>query len=98
MTDGDSSRAPWSTLACPLAHARQPVTIIAKIAAVSAFSAWRYHRQRKRLESDQRRIDAEYEVLGPDRIALLVRRGNRPTLRRVPELRRSTETIFEIDT
>ena len=40
-----------------------PMTIVAKIAAVGAFSAWRYHRQRKRLaESDPKRIDAEYEV------------------------------------
>ena len=31
-----------------------PLTIIAKIAAVGAFSAWRYHRQRKRLDQPHR--------------------------------------------
>lgn len=57
-----------------------PLTIIAKIAAVGAFSAWRYHRQRKRLEgSDQRRIDAEYEVLGPERIAPVARPQGEPS-------------------
>jgi hypothetical protein len=55
------------------------MAIIAKIAAVGAFSAWRYHRKRKRLEgSDQRRIDAEYEVLGPDRIAPVARPQGEP--------------------
>jgi hypothetical protein len=46
------------------------MVILAKLAAVGAFGAWRYHRQRKRVGGiDQKQIDAEYEVLGPDRIA-----------------------------
>jgi hypothetical protein len=47
-----------------------PLAVVAKLAAVGAFGAWRYHRQRKRSAAhDQKQIDADYEVLGPDRIA-----------------------------
>ena len=56
-----------------------PLTIVAKIAAVGAFSAWRYHRQKKRLAGNrERRIDAEYEVLGPERIAPVARPQGEP--------------------
>ena len=56
-----------------------PGAIVAKLAAVAALGAWRYHRQRKRAgESDQKRIDAEYEVLGPDRIAPATRPHGEP--------------------
>ena len=55
-----------------------PMTIVAKIAAVGAFSAWRYHRQRKRSRRDEKRIDAEYEVLGPERIAPVARPQGEP--------------------
>jgi hypothetical protein len=55
------------------------MAILAKLAAVGAFGAWRYHRQRKRVGgSDPRRIDAEYEVLGPDRIAPVARPHGEP--------------------
>jgi hypothetical protein len=47
-----------------------PLAVVAKLAAVGAFGAWRYHRQRKRSAAyDQKQIDADYEILGPDRIA-----------------------------
>ena len=46
-----------------------PATVVAKLAAVGAIGAWRYHRKRKKLAGDEPgRIEAEYEVLGPDRI------------------------------
>ena len=46
-----------------------PAAVVAKLAAVGAIGAWRYHRKRKRLaEHEPGRIEAEYEVLGPDRI------------------------------
>ena len=51
-----------------------PLAVVAKLAAVGAFGAWRYHRQRKRSAAlDQTQIDADYEVLGPDRIAPVAR-------------------------
>jgi hypothetical protein len=68
-----------------------PLAVVAKLAAVGAFGAWRYHRQRKRSAAlDQKQIDADYEVLGPDRIAP----GERPRMEpggnvqgtRVPEV------------
>jgi hypothetical protein len=56
-----------------------PVAVVAKLAAVGAFGAWRYHRQRKRSAAhDQKRIDADYEVLGPDQIAPVARPGREP--------------------
>lgn len=46
-----------------------PAVVVAKLAAVGAIGAWRFHRQRKKLaEPEPGRIEAEYEVLGPDRI------------------------------
>lgn len=46
-----------------------PAAVVAKLAAVGAIGAWRYHRKRKKLaEHEPGRIEAEYEVLGPDRI------------------------------
>ena len=46
-----------------------PAVVVAKLAAVGAIGAWRYHRNRKKLTAnDPARIEAEYEVLGPDRI------------------------------
>jgi hypothetical protein len=54
-----------------------PATVVAKLAAVGALGAWRYHRKRKKLAADEPgRIEAEYEVLGPDRIGS---GGARPT-------------------
>jgi hypothetical protein len=44
-----------------------PLTVAAKLAAVGAVGAWRYSRKRKAERRD--RIEAEYEVLGPDRLA-----------------------------
>jgi hypothetical protein len=56
-----------------------PVAVVAKLAAVGAFGAWRYHRQRKRdAAQDQKQIDADYEVLGPDRIAPVARGAVEP--------------------
>jgi hypothetical protein len=57
-----------------------PLAVVAKLAAVGAFGAWRYHRQRKRSGAhDQKQIDADYEVLGPDRIAPVARPGMEPS-------------------
>lgn len=54
-----------------------PAAVVAKLAAVGAIGAWRYHRKRKKLaEHDPGRIEADYEVLGPDRIGP---GGTRPT-------------------
>ncbi|HUF88715.1 MAG TPA: hypothetical protein VMR66_01905 [Gemmatimonadota bacterium] len=50
-----------------------PLAIAAKIVAVGALGAWKYHRELKRSGRDTRQIDAEYEVLGPDRIAPVAR-------------------------
>ena len=59
-----------------------PAAVLAKLAAVGALGAWRYHRKRKRLAAgDPRRIDADYEVLGPDRIAPVGRTGVEPIAR-----------------
>jgi hypothetical protein len=56
-----------------------PLAIAAKLAAVGAVGAWRYHRQRKRAGGrDQKQIDADYEVLGPDRIAPVARPAAEP--------------------
>lgn len=56
-----------------------PLAVVAKLAAVGAFGAWRYHRQRKRDGAgDQKQIDADYEVLGPDRIAPVARGAVEP--------------------
>jgi hypothetical protein len=56
-----------------------PLAIAAKLAAVGALGAWRYHRQRKRAAGrDQKQIDAEYEVLGPERIAPVARPEGEP--------------------
>jgi hypothetical protein len=53
-----------------------PAAVVAKLAAVGAVGAWRYHRKRRKLAAHEPgRIEAEYEVLGPDRIAP----GPRPT-------------------
>lgn len=46
-----------------------PAAVVAKLAAVGAIGAWRYHRKRKKLAAHEPgKIEAEYEVLGPDRI------------------------------
>ena len=51
-----------------------PAAVVAKLAAVGAIGAWRYHRKRKKLAGHEPgRIEAEYEVLGPDRIGPGVR-------------------------
>jgi len=50
-----------------------PLAIAAKLVAVGAFGAWKYHREQKRSGRDARQIDADYEVLGPDRIAPVAR-------------------------
>jgi hypothetical protein len=46
-----------------------PLAVVAKLAAVGAIGAWRYNRKRKSEGRERGRIEAEYEVLGPDRIA-----------------------------
>ena len=44
-----------------------PAVVVAKLAAVGAIGAWRYHRKRRKLAGQEPgRIEAEYEVLGPD--------------------------------
>ncbi|CAN5809586.1 hypothetical protein BH20GEM1_BH20GEM1_12620 [soil metagenome] len=53
-----------------------PLTVAAKLAAVGAVGAWRYSRKRKAERRD--RIEAEYEVLGPDRIAPVARPSSEP--------------------
>lgn len=50
-----------------------PLAVAAKLAAVGALGAWKYHRDHRKAERDPRGIDADYEVLGPDRIAPLAR-------------------------
>lgn len=51
-----------------------PVAIAAKLVAVGALGAWKYHREQKRSDGrDPHQIDAEYEVLGPERIAPVAR-------------------------
>lgn len=51
-----------------------PVAIAAKLVAVGALGAWKYHREQKRSDGrDPQQIDAEYEVLGPERIAPVAR-------------------------
>lgn len=57
-----------------------PLTVVAKLAAVGAVGAWRYSRKRKAERRD--RIEAEYEVLGPDRIAPGARYSSEPRARR----------------
>lgn len=50
------------------------MAIAAKLVAVGALGAWRYHREQKRApDRDPRQIDADYEVVGPDRIAPVAR-------------------------
>ena len=56
-----------------------PLTVVAKLAAVGALGAWRYSRKRKAERTD--RIEAEYEVLGPDRIAPVARPASEPSTR-----------------
>jgi hypothetical protein len=56
-----------------------PAAVVAKLAAVGAIGAWRYHRKRKKLAAHEPgRIEAEYEVLGPDRIGPGVRPLSEP--------------------
>lgn len=56
-----------------------PLAIAAKLAAVGALGAWRYHRQRKRAGGrDLNQIEADYEVLGPERIAPVARPPGEP--------------------
>lgn len=56
-----------------------PLAIVAKLAAVGAFGAWRFHRQRKREAGrTPQQIEADYEVLGPDRIAPVAPRSGEP--------------------
>lgn len=50
-----------------------PLAIAAKLVAVGALGAWKYRRELKRSGRDTGQIDAEYEVLGPDRIAPVAR-------------------------
>ncbi|HYO46526.1 MAG TPA: hypothetical protein VEY33_07545 [Gemmatimonadota bacterium] len=50
-----------------------PWAVVAKLATVGAIGAWRYNRKRKTEGQDRRRIEAEYEVLGPERIAPVAR-------------------------
>lgn len=57
-----------------------PAVVLAKLAAVGAFGAWRYHRKRKKLGGEPGRIEAEYQVLGPDRIGP-ARSGSEPRSR-----------------
>ena len=53
-----------------------PAVVVAKLATVGAIGAWRYHRKRKKLAANEPgRIEAEYEVLGPDRIGPGARRS-----------------------
>jgi len=55
-----------------------PLAIAAKLLAVGALGAWKYHRERKRsAELDPQRIEADYEVLGPERIAPVSRSPGR---------------------
>jgi hypothetical protein len=56
-----------------------PLTVVAKLAAVGAIGAWRYNRKRKAERRD--RIEAEYEVLGPERIAPVARPSLEPRTR-----------------
>jgi hypothetical protein len=56
-----------------------PLTVVAKLAAVGAIGAWRYNRKRRAERQD--RIEAEYEVLGPDRIAPVARPSSEPRTR-----------------
>jgi hypothetical protein len=56
-----------------------PLTVVAKLAAVGAIGAWRYNRKRKAERRD--RIEAEYEVLGPERIAPVARPSPEPRTR-----------------
>lgn len=59
-----------------------PAAVVAKLAAVGALGAWRYHRKRKRLATrDPHRIEADYEVLSPDRIAPVGRPDVEPIAR-----------------
>jgi len=46
-----------------------PLAVAAKLVAVGALGAWKYRRDHRSADRDPRRIDADYEVLGPDRIA-----------------------------
>lgn len=56
-----------------------PAAVVAKLAAVGAIGAWRYHRKRKKLAGrEPGKIDAEYEVLGPDRIGPGARSRSEP--------------------
>jgi hypothetical protein len=57
-----------------------PLTVAAKLAAVGAVGAWRYSRKRK--AERRHRIEAEYEVLGPDRIAPGARPSSELRMRR----------------
>ena len=56
-----------------------PLTVVAKLAAVGAIGAWRYKRKQKAEGRD--RIEAEYEVLGPERIAPVARPSPEPRTR-----------------
>lgn len=59
-----------------------PLAVVAKLAAVGAIGAWRYNRKRKQAEGRERgRIEAEYEVLGPERIAPAARPAPEPHAR-----------------
>lgn len=59
-----------------------PVVVVAKLAAVGAIGAWRYNRKRRQVQGrDRRRIEAEYEVLGPERIAPVARPPREPHAR-----------------
>jgi len=56
-----------------------PLTVVAKLATVGAIGAWRYRRKRK--AEERGRIEAEYEVLGPERIAPIARPSPEPHTR-----------------
>ncbi|MGH7566387.1 MAG: hypothetical protein ACREK2_06120 [Gemmatimonadota bacterium] len=58
-----------------------PLAVVAKLAAVGAIGAWRYNRKRKAEGRERGRIEAEYEVLGPERIAPAARSPQEPHAR-----------------
>ena len=58
-----------------------PFAVVAKLAAVGAIGAWRYNRKRKAEGRERGRIEAEYEVLGPERIAPAARSQQEPHAR-----------------
>jgi hypothetical protein len=56
-----------------------PLAVAAKLLAVGALGAWKYRRDRQGTAGrDPRQIDADYEILGPERIAPVARGGTEP--------------------